>query len=94
MKLFVPVSCLLFATALYAAGEPDWCEVEKNYPMERRGIGCLEACGKWREVAGIEITEPFCVPEKYVYSTFENVEHEGEELVCIVKVECVSTGGP
>jgi len=94
MKPLLVFSSLLFASGLYAAGEPDWCEVEKNYPMERRGIGCIESCNKWREAAGIKISEPYCVPEKYVYSTFKDVEYEGEKFVCIVDVECISSGGP
>jgi hypothetical protein len=93
MKSLVMLSGLLLATGLYAAGEPDWCEVAKNYPMERRGIGCLEACGKWREAAGVEVVEPYCVPEKYASYAFENVDHQGEKLVCVVVVECVSSGG-
>ena len=94
MKSLVMLSSLLLATGLCAAGEPDWCEVEKNYPMERRGIGCLEACGKWREAAGVEVVEPYCIPEKYASYTFKDVEYQGEKLVCIVSVKCVSSGGP
>jgi hypothetical protein len=94
MKKFMVIFSLLFTSGLYAAGEPDWCEVEKNYPMERRGIGCLEACKQWREVAGVEASEPYCVPEKYAYYTFQDIENQGEKLVCIVNVRCVSSGGP
>jgi len=94
MKTLIAFSSLLFASALFADGEPDWCEVEKNYPMERRGIGCIASCNQWREVAKVETTEPYCVPEKYAYYTFKDVEHQGEKLVCIVDVKCVSSGGP
>lgn len=93
MKSLIVFSSLLFASGLYADGEPDWCEVEKNYPMERRGIGCLESCNHWREVAGVEVSEPYCVPEKYAYHTFKDVDHQGEKLVCVVDVKCVSSGG-
>ena len=93
MKLIIVFSSLLFSSWLYAAGEPDWCEVEKNYPMERRGIGCLESCDQWRATAGVEVSEPYCVPEKYASYTFKDVEHQGEKLVCIISVKCVSSGG-
>lgn len=94
MKALVAASGLLFASWLHAAGEPDWCEVEKNYPMERRGLGCLAACTEWREAAGIDVTQPYCAPAKYAYSTFMDVEHQGETLVCIVAMRCVSIGSP
>lgn len=93
MRLLTIFSGMLFATGLYAAGEPDWCEVEKNYPMERRGLGCLESCDQWRKAAGIGYSEPNCTAEWYAYYTFEDVDHQGEKLVCIVNVKCVSGGG-
>ena len=93
MKLFAIIAGLSFASALLAAGEPEWCEVEKNYPMERRGIGCLEACTMWRQADGLEVSEPRCPPENYQYYSFEDVQYQGKEIVCIVKVECVKSGG-
>ncbi len=93
MKSLLMFSIMLFASGLYAAGEPDWCEVDKNYPMERRGIGCIESCDHWRETAGVEISEPYCVPEKYASYTFKDVDHQGEKLVCVFSVKCVSSGG-
>ena len=94
MKPLVLASGLLFASLSYAAGEPDWCDVEKNYPMERRGLGCIEACTEWREAEGIVVVEPSCPPAQYAYSTFRDVEHQGEEVVCVVKIRCVSVGSP
>lgn len=93
MKLLMIFSSLLIASGLYAAGEPDWCEFEQNYPMERRGIGCIESCGRWRESAGIEISELYCFANNHAYYTFEDVDHQGEKLVCIIGVKCVSSGG-
>ncbi len=93
MKSLMLFSSLLFASGLYAAGEPDWCEVDQNYPMERRGLGCLESCNHWREAAEVKVSVPYCVPEKYENYTFKDVEYEGEKLVCIVDVKCVSSGG-
>ena len=94
MRSLILFSILLFASVLYADGEPDWCEVDQNYPMERRGLGCIESCNHWREAAEVKVTVPYCVPEKYEYYTFKDVEYEGEELICVVDVECVSSGGP
>ena len=93
MKSLMFFLTLLFASALYATGEPDWCEVDQNYPMERRGLGCIESCNRWRESADVKVSVAYCVPEKYEYYTFKDVEYEGEKLVCIVDVECVSSGG-
>ena len=93
MKSLIMFSSLLFASGLYAAGEPDWCEFEKNYPMERRGIGCIKSCDHWREAVGVEISRPNCVGGKYASYTFKDVDHQGEKLVCIIGVKCVRTGG-
>ena len=93
MKSLMFFLTLLFASGLYAAGEPDWCEVDQNYPMERRGLGCIESCNHWRTAAEVKVSVAYCVPEKYEYYTFRDVEYEGETLVCIVDVECVSSGG-
>lgn len=94
MKLLTIIVGLSFASALLAAGEPEWCDAEKNSPMERRGLGCLESCTKWRESRGLEVSEPDCPPENYQYYTFEDADYGGKNLVCIVKVECVSSGSP
>lgn len=94
MRILTIVAGTLFASALYADGEPEWCELEKNDPMERRGIGCLEACTMWREAEGLDVVEPNCPPENYQYYTFEDAEYQGKELVCIVNVECVTSGSP
>jgi hypothetical protein len=94
MKPLIVLAIALFSMGLYAAGEPDWCEVEKNYPMERRGIACLESCVQWRSADDVDVSEPNCGPEKYASYTFKDVEYQGEKLVCIVSVKCVSSGGP
>ena len=93
MRALVVIAALLFAAALRAAGEPDWCEYERNYPMERRGIGCIEGCVQWRAAAGIEVSEPSCGPQRYASYTFEDAEHQGEKIVCIVASRCEKSGG-
>ena len=93
MRALAVIAGLIFASALNAAGEPNWCEYERNYPMERRGIGCIEACVHWRAASGIEVSEPDCGPKRYASYTFEDTEHQGEKLVCIVASRCVKTGG-
>lgn len=93
MRSVVVFSSLLFASGLYAAGEPDWCEFTRNYPMERRGIGCIEACVEWRMASGIQVSEPDCGPQKYASYIFRDVDYQEEKLVCIVGASCVKSGG-
>lgn len=93
MRALTILAGLIFASGLSVAEEPEWCEVEKNYPMERRGIGCIELCDQWRKSAGVDISEPICRAEWYAYYTFEDVDFEDEELVCVVSVKCVDGGG-
>lgn len=93
MRALAVTAGMIFASALNAAGEPDWCEYDRNYPMERRGIGCVEACVHWRATSGIEVSEPDCGPKRYASYTFEDAEHQGEKLVCIVASRCVKSGG-
>ncbi len=93
MRSFIVFLSLFFASGLYAAGEPDWCEFDKNYPTERRGISCIKSCDLWRAAADVEVSEPDCGSYKHASYSFQNVEYQGEKIVCIVSVRCVKTGG-
>lgn len=93
MRAVIVLSSMLFTSGLLATGEPDWCELARNYPMERRGIGCIESCVQWRAATGVAVSEPDCGPQKYASYVFEDVEHQGEKLVCIVGARCVKSGG-